>query len=313
MKRYLLDLSELFTDHRRKAYIGYRPTWTTVASVIGSIRCTFNIQPDLYICSEDGIFYPEGESVELIEDEQVIKVLPKEHVAKEKTRSDDEPRKRRVSNLLQESSTYEDIEATLLSLPKPKRRRVRKRKTKQDSREEPAPSQTLPRTEEAKVQQPVSDTEHNNGHIRFSHQESQSSEGSKSSEEVELPYRNLNRTMKARVVRAVSSQALIDRSSRNGSDPSAATTASSNGKPANSEQTQPIITKPNIKARVVRATNGGSTVEVKQEQLEASAPEQSYQPQTTVADDTDVIEIDAPTHVNGEEATCGGTPATPAV
>uniref|UniRef100_A0A182SJ45 Uncharacterized protein n=1 Tax=Anopheles maculatus TaxID=74869 RepID=A0A182SJ45_9DIPT len=232
-------------------------------------------------------------------------VLPKEHVAKKTCLPDDTG-----DRLLQESSTYEDIEATLLSLPAPKRRRVRKRKTKQDTREEPAQRQLLPRAQEKVPKPVVSDTDRN-GHIRFSNEESHTSECNKSSDEVELPYRNLNRTMKARVIRAVSPSALIDRSCRNGSEPSAATTTEGvANESANIEQTQSIA-KPNIKARIVRATNG-STVAVKQEQLEASAMEQSYHPQTTV-DDTEVIEIDAPTHVNGEEHTHGETPATPAV
>ncbi|XP_050072419.1 uncharacterized protein LOC126560503 [Anopheles maculipalpis] len=303
MKRYLLDLSKLFKDHRRKAYIGYRPTWTTVASVIGTIRSTFNIQSDLYICSEEGIFYPEGEQAELICDEKVIKVLPKGSVVTEKILSDDEPRQRRVSNAQQESSTYEDIEATLLNLPKPKRHRVRKRKIKQNTTEAPAPSHSGQSLE--KVQKAVSDSQRN-GHIQSFNEEAQSSESSKSSDELELPYRNLNRNMKARVVRAVSPSELIDRSVRNGSEPSTETssTATANEVPSNSEQTQSKITNTlNIKARIVRATN--VTVELKQEQLNEAASgamEQSYQPQTTV-EDTEVIEVDAPTHVDGEEDT----------
>uniref|UniRef100_A0A182RRH0 Coilin_N domain-containing protein n=1 Tax=Anopheles funestus TaxID=62324 RepID=A0A182RRH0_ANOFN len=307
MKRYLLDLSELYTDHRQKAYIGYRDTWTTVGCIIRTIRHTFNIESDVYICSEDGIFYPAGESVDLIRDDKTIKVLPIKEVSKENIVSDDESSHRRISSIHQESSTYEDIESILLGLPKPKRRRVRKRKIKQDADKEAAPPTVS--VVKAKVPRTETDTKQN-GHIRFSNEESQSSIGSKSSDE--LPYRNLNHTMKARVVRAVSPSVLF----KQRYEPPAAIATTS--EVSNTNEPTKRISKPNIKPRIIRAMV--CTVEVKQEQLEASATEtnggfvseqlqQSYQPQTV--EDIDVIEIGSPTPVNGEEAT--HDTATPAV
>ncbi|XP_053666013.1 uncharacterized protein LOC128715157 [Anopheles marshallii] len=296
MKRYLLDLSELFTDHRQKAYIGYRAAWTTVECVIRTIRNTFNIQSGIYICSEDGIFYPANESVELICEEKSIKVLPSEKVRKEKIISDDEPPNWRIAKTKQESNTYEDIESVLSSLPTPKRHRVRKRKVKQVAREESPPRM------KQRVQQTATVTRQN-GHIRFPLEESHSSDGSKVTYEPERPYRNLNREMKARVVRAVSPSALIKQRSE---PPTAMVT----NEAADTREPIKCISKPNIKPKVVRAIP--CTVEVKQEQLNASAMEtnvamgqetlqQSYQPQTV--EDSNVIAIDSPTPVNGQEAT----------
>ncbi|XP_052899096.1 uncharacterized protein LOC128305605 [Anopheles moucheti] len=294
MKRYLLDLSELFTDHRKKAYIGYHAAWTTVGCVIRTIRNTFNIQSDIYICSEDGIFYPACESVELICEEKSIKVLPTQNVQKEKIVSDDEPPNRRVANTKQESNVYEDIESMLLSLPTPKRHRVRKRKVNQVASKE-----SLPRMEKRVQQTPT--VTRQNGHIRFPLEEPHLSDSSKLTPEPERPYRNLNREIKARVVRAVSPSALIKQSSE---PPTIG---------GGTDTSEPIkcITKPNIKPRIVRAIP--CTVEIKQELLNAGAMEtnvafgqetllQSYQPQT-VEEDSNVIAIDYPTPVNGEEAT----------
>uniref|UniRef100_A0A182WQ28 Coilin_N domain-containing protein n=1 Tax=Anopheles minimus TaxID=112268 RepID=A0A182WQ28_9DIPT len=304
MKRYLLDLSELYTDHRKKAYIGYRTAWTTVGCVIRTIQNTFHIESDVYICSEDGIFYPAMESVELIRDETTLKVLPTVHEREEKIVSDDEPPNWRVTHIQQESSRYEDIESVLSGLPKPKRRRVRKRKIKQVTNEEVS-SQPVPQEKES-VQQTDTENQHQqNGHIRFCNEESQSSDSSKLSEklESELPYRNLNRTMKARVVRAVTPSALIKQTTE-----TPKTIAPNDAASAR----EPIrhTSEPAIKARIVRPIV--CTFEVKQEQLEARAEEtnagfgnaplqQSYLPQTV--ENSDVITIDSPTPVNGREPT----------
>nr|XP_040234399.2 uncharacterized protein LOC120956749 [Anopheles coluzzii] len=307
MKRYLLDLSALYSDHRQKAYIGYRAAWTTVGCLIRTVQDTFGIASDLYVCSEDGIFYPECENVGLIHDGETLRILPKAHVESRKrsnTVSDDEPRKRTAANAQQESSTYEDIESTLLGLPKPKRRRIRKRKSKTIV-EEQQPSQPVP---SAPIQQPTVD-ETQNGHVRFPDEESQSSEGKASSGDPELPYRNLNRTMKARVVRAVSPSSLTIQ------PPSGIPSEhANNGSAEDTHTTDPPArtSNPSLKPRIVRALRPeNATVQVKRELLEsahvkaaaAAALQQSCPPQT-VQQNTPIIELDSqPAPVPGEEAT----------
>uniref|UniRef100_A0A182K533 Coilin_N domain-containing protein n=1 Tax=Anopheles christyi TaxID=43041 RepID=A0A182K533_9DIPT len=311
MSKYLLDLSAFYSDHRQKAYIGYRTTWSTVGCVIRTIQDTFNIQSELYICSEDGIFYPECENVNLIDDGETLRILPKVQVESRQrscTVSDDEPCKRTAPSIQQESSAYEDIESVLLGLPKPKRRRVRKRKGKR-SEEEQQPSQPVQRTH---VKQSTVKTNQND-HVRFPEEESQSSE-EKPVDEAELPYMNLNRTMKARVVRAVSPSTLTSQQTcDNISEPVLAanieskSTTVSNGTSSNNP----------IKPRIVRALGAENTVEVKREQLEANHVkaallQQSYQPQTA-EENIPIIEIDSqPTPVHGEEGTSSDT-AIPAV
>uniref|UniRef100_A0A182MF37 Coilin N-terminal domain-containing protein n=1 Tax=Anopheles culicifacies TaxID=139723 RepID=A0A182MF37_9DIPT len=302
MKRYLLDLSELYTDHRKKAYIGYRSAWTTVGCVIRTIRNTFHIESDVYICSEDGIFYPASESVELIRDETTIKVLPTENAQKEKIVSDDEPPSSRILNNQQESSRYEDIESVLLGLPKPKRRRVRKRKTKPVASAD-APSHPISQEKE-RVQKTDTDTQQN-GHIRFCNENSPSSDSSKSSDELELPYRNLNQIMKARVVRAVAPSSL----NKCPTEPPP-TSVATNGALSTSEPVKRISEPPVVKARIVRPIV--CTFEVKQEKLEARVVEtndefgnellQQSQLRETV-ENNDVITIDCPIAVNGGEPT----------
>ena len=235
----------------------------------------------------------------------LCRILPKAHVESRKrsnTVSDDEPRKRTAANAQQESSTYEDIESTLLGLPKPKRRRIRKRKSKTGV-EEQQPAQPV---SSAPIKQPTVD-ETQNGHVRFHDEESQSSEGKASSNDPELPYRNLNRIMKARVVRAVSPSSLTIQ------PPSGIPSEhANNGSAEDTHTTDPPArtSNPSLKPRIVRALRPeNATVQVKRELLEAAhvkaaeALQQSCPPQT-VQQNTPIIELDSqPTPVPGEEAT----------
>lgn len=73
MKRYLLDLSAIYSDHRQKSYLGHRASWSTVRSVIRTVQETFDIAAELYICSQEGILFPETESVEILRDDDTLK------------------------------------------------------------------------------------------------------------------------------------------------------------------------------------------------------------------------------------------------
>uniref|UniRef100_A0A182PB12 Coilin_N domain-containing protein n=1 Tax=Anopheles epiroticus TaxID=199890 RepID=A0A182PB12_9DIPT len=304
MLRYLLNLSALYSDYRQKAYIGHRPSWNTVGCLIRTVRQIFSIESDLYVCSEEGVLYPESESVDLLEDELILKIFPKVPVeARKKTSSfsEDEPRKRNATSIPQESSTYEDIESVLLGLPKPKRRRVRKRKVKHIAEEE-QPSSTKPSVPSVQVKQPVTvSTE--NGHVRFPEEEPHSGE-ERALDEPEAPYRNLNRTMKARVVRAVSPSTLVHKKTMNDPPPS-----KDNGDAGNTSESDKCNSNTSVKARIVRALGTQNAVEVKREQLEANKHVQAVlqqlypQSHTMEEDDGPVIEVGSPftTHLSTAE------------
>lgn len=158
----------------------------------------------------------------------------------------------------------------------------------------------------APIQQPTVD-ETQNGHVRFHDEESPSIEGKASSDDPELPYRNLNRTMKARVVRAVSPSSLTIQ------PPSGIPSEhANNGSAEDTHTTEPPArtSNPFLKPRIVRALRPeNATVQVKRELLEAAnvkaaaALLQSCPPQT-VQQNTPIIELDSqPTPVPGEEAT----------
>lgn len=297
--KYLLDLSELFSDHRRKAYILHRDSWTTVGCIARTIRETFQIEHALHICNEDGIFYPASETIDIIWEDNVLKILPAEQLERNNLDTQDESHDKNTSNTLQESSTYEDIESVLLGLPKPKRRRVRKRKVKatetdKDTIEQPSPP--------AKRKVKETQLTEQNGHIHFASEETQP----RKEKEDDLPYRNLNQTMKARVVRAVSPSALNNKQPGANalnieSIPEVPVTPSNEA-----NQLSKSVTKAKTKARVIRAIGKANTLEIKQEQLEAaSAAADGNALQQPVNDDTVIIELDptTPTFATREEAT----------
>uniref|UniRef100_A0A182QM43 Coilin N-terminal domain-containing protein n=1 Tax=Anopheles farauti TaxID=69004 RepID=A0A182QM43_9DIPT len=298
MKKYVLDLSELFSDHRRKSCIGHRESWASVGCAVRTIRETFQIAHNLHICSEEGIFYPESESIDIILEEDVLKILPSAQSENNKSHTQDERHETNALNALQESSTYEDIESVLLELPKPKRRRVRKRKIKQSDTEKETPDQSSPPLKhKVPRKQHVEQTEH------IESEEAQPSEDKDKDHESDLPYRNLSQTMKARVVRAVSPTTLNPAQSANENVSCAEALAESLATPI--EENQSVLkTKP--KARVVRAIAKGNTLEIKQEQLESiGAASDVSTLQQLVQDKTTAIALDltTPTLVTREEAT----------
>lgn len=188
-------------------------------------------------------------------------------------------------------SSYEDIESALVDLPKVKRRRVRKRKIKNST-----PKNLLDDSSPTKIRALVRSCTEQKLHVP---------KESNCQEKAELPFRNLNLTMKARVVRAVSPSAINQRE------------CDSNGTLSNPDVDGTLAKEPTnlsacvlnqtvTKARVVRALPDENSVTVKREQLEAVSSTADTLQQITPreeAKEIDTIEIESSSLVSFEEGT----------
>ncbi|XP_058121734.1 uncharacterized protein LOC131281350 [Anopheles ziemanni] len=267
MRKYVLDLSEIYSDHRSKAYLGHRPTWTSIHSLIQTVKEIFGIRSHVHVCSAEHIFYPDSESVEILQDGETLRILPEATPIKTKQISDWEDDTRRLNETDNpQESTFEDIESVLCLLPKRKRRRVRKRKVKKVSQDEPHTTAS-----EATIEKRNRNDEKTNGNLSDSERKEQVVKARKlsSSEMDERPYRNLNRRLKARVVRAASLSTL---STPPPDEVFVSPPSEQNGcaldetlRRAHPESSTVFYKK----ARVVRAISLQNTVEVKRELIEA--------------------------------------------
>lgn len=266
MRKYVLDLSEIYSDHRRKAYLGHRPTWTSIHSLIQTVKEIFGIRTHVHVCSAEQIFYPDSESVEILQDGETLRILPDAAPIETTQIYDWEDDTRRVNGTDNpQESTLEDIESVLCLLPKRKRRRVRKRKVKKVSQDEPHPTAS-----EATIEKRNRNDEKTNGNLSDSARKEQVVKARKlsSSEMDERPYRNLNRRLKARVVRAASLSTLSTPPPDEVSPPSERNGSALDETLRRAHPESSMVA--NKKARVVRAISLENTVEVKRERIEAS-------------------------------------------
>ncbi|XP_052867650.1 uncharacterized protein LOC128273667 [Anopheles cruzii] len=271
MKRYVLDLSNLFSDHRQKVCIAHRDKWSTIRSLIHTLKQLFAIEPELVVLSGDGVYYPETENISILRDNETLKVLLL-NTNELHTRSAGAERHTVAIDTTADHSQIEEIESILSSLPTPKRRRVRKRKAKQagiDEDQASASKATLPKKKPQADEHLENDDQERIVPVDDKVLKHTLKLKQKQSED-ELPYRNLNLVMKARVVRALSPTVpnpLHNGNHRTDEDrTSAEDTNNDEILPKELSYTQPCTNS--LKPRVVRALSEENTVEVKQEQIE---------------------------------------------
>lgn len=73
MQRYTVDLGGLFSDHRRKVFVGRRQQWKHVACLLEHIRYVFNLDSHIYLTNSDNVLFPEREELDVIqESDQLI-------------------------------------------------------------------------------------------------------------------------------------------------------------------------------------------------------------------------------------------------
>ncbi|XP_050087777.1 uncharacterized protein LOC126572473 [Anopheles aquasalis] len=196
MKSYVLDLSNTFTDHRRKVCIGRRLEWTAVGQLKQAVAELFHISPEVFICCEHGIYYPDTEHIDILPDNVALKFM----TAPEKQDNSDSEESVKIVNAANLKRCNQHVngshDSSLLDIPKPKRRRVRKRKQSSAAKarklSEDTSDEVAPHAEnkqpEAKLKPPTQEP-------RIE---------SRIAEEAVIPFRNLRTELKARVVRAIS-------------------------------------------------------------------------------------------------------------
>ncbi|XP_058061465.1 uncharacterized protein LOC131211842 [Anopheles bellator] len=272
MKRYMLDLSNLFSDHRQKVCIAHRDKWSTIRSLIHTLRQLFAIESELVVLSGDGVYYPETENIAILRDNETLKVVLL-NTNESRTRSPGTKRHVAAIDTTADHSQIEEIESILSSLPTPKRRRVRKRKAKQAGIDE---DQARPSKAALPKEKPPQAYENlaNGSQERIVPVDDKvlkhTLKVKQKQNESELPYRNLNRVMKARVVRALSPAALSPLHNGNHRTDEDRTSAvdTNNDEILPKEVSSTQACPSSIKPRVVRAISDENTIEVKQEQIE---------------------------------------------
>ncbi|XP_035774374.1 uncharacterized protein LOC118457156 [Anopheles albimanus] len=196
MKSYVLDLSNTFTDHRRKVCIGRKLEWTAVGQLKQAVAELFHIPAEVFVCCEHDIYYPDTEHIDILPDNVTLKFV----TAQQEQDNSDSDESIKIVNAPKRKSCEQQVngslESSLLDIPKPKRRRVRKRKlpsaAKVTKLSEDTSDELVPRAENeqppAKLKPPAKEP-------RIE---------SRIAEEVVVPFRNLRTELKARVVRAIS-------------------------------------------------------------------------------------------------------------
>lgn len=229
MQRFRLDLSDLFLDHRAKIFVHRKQQWNRVRCLLDHVRATFQIQPECYLTNESDVLFPEVEDLDVIQEGDLIRVrvtnsCDTQQKSAQKKVSIDEPRaqsdkRKHVSSSSSGDDSSSDSDDDDEILPKifagvektckskadeekleakSKRKRVRKRKSKKVA-ETPPPKVIVKTYGKIKTAPIVIRNGDSSGHVRFG--ESDKDE-EVSSVKVE-PYRNLNRTVIPRVVKAV--------------------------------------------------------------------------------------------------------------
>ncbi|XP_053696033.1 uncharacterized protein LOC128743467 [Sabethes cyaneus] len=224
MQRYTLDLSEFYSDHRQKIFVGRRVAWKRVDCLLEYVRNTFQLA-DVCLTNQDNVLFPETEDLDVIlaSDQVKVRRISNSYNGTHNGRSPPvktfaaEPRvgQQNGSYVQQESdssSSESDVDClpkifvgleklnksdeALQELPKPKRKRIRKRKSKKN--EDPPPPKVIVKTYgKNKMPSIVTDNEAEKKHIRFTEDDLH-----KEDECIEEPYRNLNKSTTPRIVRA---------------------------------------------------------------------------------------------------------------
>ncbi|XP_063700920.1 uncharacterized protein LOC134831190 [Culicoides brevitarsis] len=196
-KRITLDLTQIFQDYRKKAFVLIRPQWKNIESLHSHIINLFGLEHYIYLTNSDGIVYPAAENPDVIDqnDTVVVHKITKDQLLapnpqKLTTKSDDcqlvEPQSSSSgSESDDEASALDRIKKKVVELKKQqqqkvsqappsalndavvkrKRKRVRKRKPKQSEK------RSCPSTSASKLKNEPSKTwlsDARNVHLRFS-------------------------------------------------------------------------------------------------------------------------------------------------
>lgn len=243
MQRYQIDLSDFFVDHRQKVFVGKRDKWKLISCLVKHIGEVFGLKNIFITDSDGVLFLEDDSldviresdllrvhssnsskvAQEIYAPKRVAAVdSPRATVVnqngkrKRESTSNDKPTQRDISSS-SESDSDDDNETTLPKIlvglesvckkdesideiPKPKRKRIRKRKSKK--KQEETPQKVVVKTYgKGKVPAIVNDNGDSSQHIRFSKDDTPDEEGETPAKDE--PYRNLNKTTVARVVKAV--------------------------------------------------------------------------------------------------------------
>ncbi|XP_062546428.1 uncharacterized protein LOC134212504 [Armigeres subalbatus] len=243
MQRYQLNLSDFFTDHRQKVFVGKRDKWKRISCLTKHVRCVFGLN-QIFITNDDGVLFMEEDNLDVIRESDLLRVHPSNSskVAQqicapgralvapgdnESRVSDVKQNGKRVSdakenNVIKHMQSSSDSESdddddnalpkiflelesvtrkdgTVDDIPTPKRKRIRKRKSKK--KKEDSPQKVVVKTYgKGKVPSIIQENGAAPNHIRFSKDDSHEDNGDNPAKDE--PYRNLNKTTIARVVKA---------------------------------------------------------------------------------------------------------------
>ncbi|XP_055543861.1 uncharacterized protein LOC129729363 [Wyeomyia smithii] len=227
MQRYTLDLSEFYSDHRQKIFVGKRGAWKRIGSLLEHVRYAFQL-PEIYFTNQDDVLFPEIEDLDVILESDLIKVrkisnsYSNAHIVRSPSKSlTVEPRafqqngngKHKLESSA-DSSSESDADDSLpkiftglksrlknnethQELLKPKRKRIRKRKSKKKDEDAPPPKVIVKTYGRTKMPAIVADDGVEKKHIRFNEDDP-----TEKAECIEEPYRNLNKSIAPRIVKA---------------------------------------------------------------------------------------------------------------
>ncbi|XP_055609151.1 uncharacterized protein LOC129756326 [Uranotaenia lowii] len=89
MERYKLDLSQVFSDYRKKVFLGRRKQWKRVGCLMDYLRSAFHVQHDVVLTSTDEVWFPETEELDVIRetDNLIVKLSNSSAIGTQKVSS----------------------------------------------------------------------------------------------------------------------------------------------------------------------------------------------------------------------------------
>lgn len=225
MQRYTLDLNEFYSDHRQKIFVCRRNTWKHVSCLLGHVRNAFQL-PKVCLINQDDVLFPDSEDLDVILETDQIKVRRlsnslngsptplKSSIVETRVCKQNGTAKRKLESSVgssSESDTDDRLpkifaglenltktdETKNEELPKPKRKRIRKRKSKKKDEDVTPPKVIVKTYGKNKIPTIISNDGGETKHIRFS-----DDDAIKEDEIIEESYRNLNKNVVPRIVKA---------------------------------------------------------------------------------------------------------------
>lgn len=72
MQRYQLNLSDFFTDHRQKVFVGKRDKWKRISCLTKHVRCVFGLN-QIFITNDDGVLFMEEDNLDVIRESDLLR------------------------------------------------------------------------------------------------------------------------------------------------------------------------------------------------------------------------------------------------